>query len=110
MLHGVQSLFGAPALAYALWFLLGSLWAVLLCEYRAFRRRQKLIAQIHALESELAVSSEEYFESAQAYRDVRSALLDILAAREPREHRPREVGDFASGRATIDKTRPIAAE
>lgn len=62
------------------WFLLGSLWAVLFCEYRAFRRRQKLVADIRALESELAVSSEEYFEIAQAYRDVRRELLDLLAA------------------------------
>jgi hypothetical protein len=88
MLNGVPSFFGAPALAYALWFLLGALWAVLFCEYRAFRARQKLIAQIRALEGELAVSSEEYFESAQAYRGVRSALLDILAAARSRTNEP----------------------
>ena len=68
MLHGVP------------WFLLGCLWAILYCEYRGFRRRLKLVAQIRALESELAVSSEEYFESAKAYRDVRNELIDLLAA------------------------------
>src|SRR6201999_1679769 len=89
MLHGVP------------WFLLGSLWAVLFCEYRAFRARLKLSDRIQALESELHVIEEEHFESQKAYRNVRIALLDLLAG--VREHRPREVEAFASGRATVDK-------
>jgi hypothetical protein len=92
MLHGVP------------WFLLGSLWAVLFCEYRAFRRRLKLAVQIRVLESELS-ASEYYFASEKHHQHrIRAELLDLLAAaKSSREHRPREVGDFASGRATIDK-------
>lgn len=73
MLHGVP------------WFLLGSLWAVLYCEYRGYRRRAKLAAQIHALEDELAIRADEQFECERAYRDVRLELLDVLEhARTPR--------------------------
>jgi hypothetical protein len=68
MLHGVP------------WFLLGSLWAVLYCEYRAFRRRLKLAAHIRMLEAELS-ASEEYFASEKEYQDrIRAELLDLLAA------------------------------
>ena len=75
MLHGVP------------WFLLGSLWAVLFCEYRAFRARLKLSDHIHALESELHVMEEEHFESQKAYRNVRIALLDVLAHKPSRQSR-----------------------
>ena len=64
------------------WFLLGSLWAVLFCEYRAFRRRLKLSDHIRALESELN-ASEEHFDSERAYLDrLRGELLELLAAAE----------------------------
>lgn len=66
------------------WFLLGSLWAVLFCEYRAFRRRQKLVAQIRVLESELS-ASEEYFASERHHQDrIRAELLALLAAAKSR--------------------------
>ena len=68
MLHGVP------------WFLLGSLWAVLYCEYRAFRKRLKLAAHIRVLESELS-ASEDYFASEKHHQDrIRAELLDLLAA------------------------------
>jgi hypothetical protein len=62
------------------WFLLGSLWAVLFCEYRGFRTRLKWTAHIRFLESELS-ATEEHFESERAYHDrLRAELLDLLAA------------------------------
>ena len=81
MLHGVQVFFSAPAHADVLWFVLGASWAALICEYRAFRRRLKLVAHIRALDTELHVSEEELFESEKAYRNVRLALLELLASR-----------------------------
>ena len=67
------------------WFLLGSLWALLFSEYRAFQQRLKLAAHIHALEAELATRADEQFECEKAYRSVRIELLDLLeVAKSPR--------------------------
>ena len=62
------------------WFLLGSLWAFLFSEYRAFQQRLKLAAHIRALETELATRADEQFECEKAYRNVRIELLDLLEA------------------------------
>lgn len=61
------------------WFILGALWAILFCEYRGFRMRRKMADRIHALESRLAASNEE-FENEFAYNDrIRAELLAMLA-------------------------------
>jgi hypothetical protein len=61
------------------WFILGALWAILFCEYRAFRLRLKWTAHIRALESRLAASAED-FENEFAYNDrIRAELLAMLA-------------------------------
>ena len=85
MLHGVP------------WFLLGSLWAVLFCEFRAFRRRLKLVAHIRVLESEL-MNAEDHYLSDRAERDrIRSELLDLLAAAQARANKPsREMRSLAA--------------
>jgi hypothetical protein len=79
-MDAVQSFFRDPAHAYALWFVLGSLWAVLVCEYRAYRRRLKLVAHIRVLETEL-MHAEDHFLSEQTRNDrIRSELLKLLKA------------------------------
>jgi len=105
MLDQARSFFSAPAPAYALWFILGALWAVLVCEFRSQRKRMKMVAHIRILETEL-MNAEDMFLNEQRRNDrIRATLLDLLAAaRTSRgEHRPREVEDCASGRATINK-------
>ena len=91
MLDGVQAFLGAqalayaswldaPAFAYALWFILGALWAVLVCEYRAYRRRARMVAHIHLLESEL-MAAEDHYLSERTHSDrIRAELLDLLMA------------------------------
>jgi|SRR6185312_11021039 len=106
-MDGVQSFFRDPAHAYALWFVLGSLWAVLVCEYRAYRRRLKLVAHIRVLETEL-MHAEDHFLSEQTLNDrVRAELLDMLgAARSSRFGKTR----VPPGRAILGKHRHEAAE
>ena len=66
--------------------MLGSLWAVLVCEYRAYRRRLKLVAHIRVLETEL-MHAEDHYLSEQTRNDrIRSELLKLLKAA---SHRPR---------------------
>lgn len=102
MLDAAQSWFNEPARAYALWFILGSLWAVLVCEYRAYRRRVKMVAHIRVLETEL-MNAEDHYLTERTHSDrVRAELLDLLAA--ARKHRPREVGDFTSGRVAVHES------
>jgi hypothetical protein len=110
MLDAAQSWFNDPARAYALWFVLGALWAVLVCEYRAHRRRVKIVAHIRVLESELMAAEDHYLSERTQNDRIRAGLLGLLAAAQSsREHRPREVGDFASGRAT-NEHRPREVE
>ena len=86
-MDAVQSFFRDPAHAYALWFVLGSLWAVLVCEYRAYRRRLKLVAHIRVLETEL-MAAEDYYLSERTRNDrIRSELLKLLKAA---SHRSRD--------------------
>ena len=78
MFDGLRRFFNDPGHAYALWFVLGSLWAILVCEYRAFRRRLKLVAHIRVLESDL-MHAEDNFLSEQIHNDqIRAELLDVL--------------------------------
>jgi hypothetical protein len=80
MLDAAQSWFNDPARAYALWFVLGALWAALVCEYRAFRKRVKIVAHIRVLESEL-MAVEDHYLSERTHSDrIRAELLDLLAA------------------------------
>jgi hypothetical protein len=79
----IVRLFRASLLAFMLhgvpWFLLGSLWAIFLCEWRASRARKMLKQQIFSLQAEIAAKTEDQVESEHAYRDyVRSQLLDLL--------------------------------
>lgn len=62
------------------WFLLGSLWAVLYCEYRAYRRRMKLVAHIQMLENELMLAEDHYLSEQNQNDLVRAELLKFLAA------------------------------
>ena len=79
-MDAVQAFFRDPAHAYALWFVLGSLWALLVCEYRAYRRRLKLVAHIRVLETEL-MHAEDHFLSERTHSDnIRAELLALLAA------------------------------
>src|ERR1700685_2797808 len=79
MLHGVP------------WLLLGSLWAILFSEYRAFRARMKLGIYIRRLEAEAAVRAQELFESEQAYRNVRLELLSLLEPPQGSRYKREEV-------------------
>ena len=74
LIHPGRMLHGVP------WFLLGSLWALLFCEYRGFRKRLAMAAHIRTLETEL-MHAEDRFLGEQVRNDrVRAELLDLLAA------------------------------
>ncbi len=99
MLDGIRSFFSTPAFAYALWFILGSLWAVLVCEFRAFKRRVRMVAHIRVLETEL-MNAEDHYLSEHTHNDrIRAELLDMLAKAKASRHVPRDhrdARDFAS--------------